>query len=83
MLALGRGRWAVSQKPQLIHFKKTVISFVCLLPVCSLPSSIADSVPGGDTPRISCGGVPTGSSNPDPISDHKIHFSHPFSDLAS
>ena len=23
--------------------------------------------PGGDTPRISCGGVPPGSSNPDPI----------------
>ena len=26
-------------------------------------------------------GVPPGSSNPDPISDQKMSFSHPFSDL--
>ena len=29
------------------------------------------------------GGVPPGSPNPDPISDQKMSFSHPFSDLAS
>ena len=28
-------------------------------------------------------GVPPGSANPDPISDHKMSFSHPFSDLAA
>ena len=28
-------------------------------------------------------GVPPGSPNPDPISDQKMSFSHPFSDLAS
>ena len=28
-------------------------------------------------------GVPPGSANPDPISDQKMSFSHPFSDLAS
>ena len=27
-------------------------------------------------------GVPSGSPNPDPISDQNIHFPHPFSDLA-
>ena len=27
-------------------------------------------------------GVPSVSSNPDPISDQNIHFPHPFSDLA-
>ena len=26
--------------------------------------------------------VPSGSPNPDPISDQNIHFPHPFSDLA-
>ena len=26
-------------------------------------------------------GVPSGSPNPDPISDQDIHFPHPFSDL--
>ena len=29
------------------------------------------------------GGVPLGSTNSDPISDQKMSFSHPFSDLAS
>jgi len=29
------------------------------------------------------GGVPPASPNPDPISDQKSHFPHPFSDLAS
>ena len=29
------------------------------------------------------GGVPPGFPNPDPISDQKVSFSHPFSDLAS
>ena len=27
-------------------------------------------------------GVPRGSLDPDPISDQKCHFSHPFSDLS-
>ena len=27
--------------------------------------------------------MPPGSPNPDPISDQKMSFSHPFSDLAS
>ena len=29
------------------------------------------------------GGVPPGSSNPDPVSNQKCHFSHQFSDMAS
>ena len=29
------------------------------------------------------GGVPPGSPNPDPISDKKCHFLHPFSDQTS
>jgi len=29
------------------------------------------------------GGVPPASPNPDPISDQKMPFPHPFSDLAS
>ena len=32
--------------------------------------------------RILGGGVPRSSLNPDPISDQKCHFSHPYSDLA-
>ena len=31
---------------------------------------------------IHSGGVQRGSLNPDPISDQKCHFSHPFSDLS-
>ena len=37
---------------------------------------------GGGTPRIYGRGVPSGSPNPDPVSDQNIHFPHPFSDLA-
>ena len=32
---------------------------------------------------ILSGGVPLGSTNSNPISDQKISYSHPFSDLAS
>ena len=38
---------------------------------------------GGSTPGNSSGGVLLGSPNPDPISDQKCHFPHPFSDLTS
>ena len=72
MLALGRGRWAVSQKAQLIHLKKNG-NFLCLSsPSVFLALQDGRLCPGGDTPRISCGGVPPESSNPDPISDHKM-----------
>ena len=37
--------------------------------------------PGG-TPENSWWGVPPGFLNPDPISDQKMSFSDPFSDLA-
>ena len=32
---------------------------------------------------INSGGVPLGSTNSNPISDQKMSYSHPFSDLAS
>ena len=38
---------------------------------------------GGKLLGILGGGVPPGSSNPDPISNQKCHFSHRFSDMAS
>ena len=38
---------------------------------------------GGELLRILGEGVPPGSSNPDPISNQKCHFSHRFSDMAS
>ena len=38
---------------------------------------------GGVLLVIFGGVVPPGSPNPDPISDQKLHSSHPFSDLAS
>jgi len=38
---------------------------------------------GGVLLGIFGGGVPPASPNPDPISDQKYHFPHPFSDLAS
>ena len=48
-------------------------NFLCLSsPSVFLALQDGRFCPGGDTPRISCGGVPPGSSNPDPISDYKI-----------
>ena len=42
------------------------------------------SHPGGYSWEFLVGvDVPPGSLNPDPFSDEKCHFSHPFSDLAS
>ena len=38
---------------------------------------------GGLLLGILGGGVPLGSKNSDPISDQKMSYSHPFSDLAS
>ena len=38
---------------------------------------------GGVLLGILGGGVPLGSSNPDPISDQKMFFPHPFSDFTS
>ena len=38
---------------------------------------------GGELLGILGRGVPPGSSNPDPISNQKCHFSHRFSDMAS
>ena len=38
---------------------------------------------GGGTPGILDRVVPHGSLNPDPISDQKFHFLHPFSDQNS
>ena len=37
---------------------------------------------GGGEVLLGIFGVPSGSPNPDPISDQNIHFPHPFSDLA-
>ena len=42
-----------------------------------------DTDPWGVLLRIFGGGVPRGSSNPDPISDQRCHFPHPFSDQTS
>ena len=38
---------------------------------------------GGLLLGILSGGVPLGSTNSNPISDQKMSYSHPFSDLAS
>ena len=56
---------------------------VCVLKIQSSSSrrrifQILDNVILG----IRSGGVQRGSLNPDPISDQKCHFSHPFSDLS-
>ena len=39
--------------------------------------------PRGVLLEIFCGGVPVSSPNPDPFSDQKVTFSHPFLDLAA
>ena len=38
-------------------------------------------VPGARLKGILGGGVPPGSPTPDPVSDQKCYFPHPFSDL--
>ena len=40
------------------------------------------SSPGGSSWQFLVGCVSPGSPNPDPISDQKCNFPHPFSDLA-
>ena len=48
-----------------------------------LEKAIDEESPGGVLLGIRGGGVSPGSPNPDPISDQKGYFPHPFSDLAS
>ena len=59
-------------------FLSSVLAFLGTRPVNSYCSSMP---PGGVLMGIIGGGVPHGSSNPDPISDpKKCNFPHPFSD---
>ena len=61
--------------------------FSALVSRTSLRGETGGGVPagggGGVLLVILGGGVPPGSPNPDPISDQKLHSSHPFLDLAS
>ena len=63
-------------------FLSSVLAFLGTRPVNSYCSSMPPGGGGGGTHgNIIGGGVPHGSSNPDPISDlKKCNFPHPFSD---
>ena len=56
------------------------INKILFLKVRAMKKDAATLVASGPQGNVPAGGTPPGSPNPDPISDQKCRFTHPFSD---
>ena len=67
----------IQSLPKKISFKMKATYAFCLMRYLTQCAARTR----GELLGILGGGVPPGSPNPDPISDQKCHFPHPFSGL--